>query len=360
MISDFSSFVEFFAAIYVTMAVNNDFCSNFWTPKYYEEMTSLLQVYNFNGSSSIHDKLLGQIKAKYNIVQNKAHHRGFILLVLCVFYLIFMGFENEENAHIVAHYVPIIYSTLLVGIVLTISNLIFKNWRAVILFVLLCVSFYLVLKIWDCDAISNHSLSLFLFGYKCHIMIGIILIPIAYQIYVYWLYSSIYKGYLKKRVSVEYDRFHVSMEGIKNKEKNKVDKIYLDIWTDTKFNSGEDSTLTPFYEELNKQLLIVASPTHWQLVKSWFKHHGVCLLRKFKRNSVEGEHVVHITIPQNQLEQYENQEPKTLNFQKEYEDYCAWKKTAGKNSSIRAYCMLKKISAKDMIAWLRVNKPKFK
>lgn len=45
MISDFSSFVEFFAAIYVTMAVNNDFCSNFWTPKYYEEMKSLLNVY---------------------------------------------------------------------------------------------------------------------------------------------------------------------------------------------------------------------------------------------------------------------------------------------------------------------------
>lgn len=65
MISDFSSFVEFFAAIYVTMAVNNDFCSNFWTPKYYEEMKSLLNVYNFNGSSSIHDKLLRVIYRQF-------------------------------------------------------------------------------------------------------------------------------------------------------------------------------------------------------------------------------------------------------------------------------------------------------
>ena len=53
MISNFSSFVEFFAAIYVTMAVNNDFCSNFWTPKYYQEMESLLKTYDFSGSSSI-------------------------------------------------------------------------------------------------------------------------------------------------------------------------------------------------------------------------------------------------------------------------------------------------------------------
>lgn len=62
MISDFSSFVEFFAAIYVTMAANNDFCSNFWTPKYYEEMRTLLNVYNFNGSSSIHNQLLSRLR----------------------------------------------------------------------------------------------------------------------------------------------------------------------------------------------------------------------------------------------------------------------------------------------------------
>ena len=166
MISDFSSFVEFFAAIYVTMAVNNDFCSNFWTPKYYEEMKSLLNVYNFNGSSSIHDKLLAQIKEKYNIVQNNAHHRGFILLVLCVFYLIFMGFENEKNSLDVAHYVPIMYCTFFVGIILTISNFVFKNWRCVILFVILCVATYITLKVLNSDTISQHPISLFLYEYN--------------------------------------------------------------------------------------------------------------------------------------------------------------------------------------------------
>lgn len=359
MISDFSSFVEFFAAIYVTMAANNDFCSNFWTPKYYEEMRTLLNFYNFNGSSSIHNQLLEQIKEKYNIVQNNAHHRGFILLVLCVFYLIFMGFENDVNYHNVAHYVPIIYSTILVGIVLVISNIAFKNWRSVILFVLLCVAFYIVLKVLNDDTISAHPISLFLYKYKCHIMIGVIILPVVYQIYVYWLYSSIYKGYLKNMVSIEYERFQTSMEGIKNKEKTKVDRIYLDIWTDTKFNSGEDSTLTPFYEELNKQLLIVASPSHWQLINSWLKHHSKYFVHKFKQNSNDVEKEGKVIIL-NQLEQYENQEQQKLDFSKEFEDYCLWKKTAGKKSSIRAYCTAKKLQTKDMIAWLRVNKPKYK
>ena len=355
MISNFSSFVEFFAAIYVTMAVNNDFCSNFWTPKYYEEMKSLLNVYNFNGSSSIHDKLLAQIKEKYNIVQNNAHHRGFILLVLCVFYLIFMGFENEKNSLDVAHYVPIMYCTFFVGIILPLSNFVFKYWRCVILFVILCVAMYITLKVLNSDTISQYPISLFLYEYKRHIMIGIIILPIVYQIYVYWLYSSIYKGYLKEKVAVEYERFHASMNGIENKEKSKVDKIYLDIWTDTKFNSGEDTTLTPFYEELNKQLLLVASPTHWQLVTSWLNHHRKNFVHKYQHNDINGANIVLDTIIPNQLKQYKTQETNKLDFQKEYDDYCIWKKTAGKNSGIRAYCAAKKLPVKDVLAWLRVT-----
>lgn len=101
MISNFSSFVEFFAAIYVTMAVNNDFCSNFWTPKYYKEMDSLLKEYNFSGSSFIQDRLMDEIKHKYEIVQNLAHYRGFINLILCIYYLIFMGFENDSNSTLI-------------------------------------------------------------------------------------------------------------------------------------------------------------------------------------------------------------------------------------------------------------------
>lgn len=223
---------------------------------------------------------------------------------------------------------------------------------------ILCVATYITLKVLNSDAISQHPISLFLYEYKRHIMIGIIIFPIVYQIYVYWLYSSIYKGYLKEKVAVEYERFHTSMNGIENKEKSKVDKIYLDIWTDTKFNSGEDTTLTPFYEELNKQLLLVASPTHWQLVTSWLHHQRKTFVHKYQHNDINEANIVFNTIIQNQLKQYETLETDKLDFQKEYDDYCIWKKTAGKNSGIRAYCAAKKLPVKDVLAWLRVTKPK--
>ena len=79
-----------------------------------------------------------------------------------------------------------------------------------------------------------------------------------------------------------------------------------------------------------------------------------------KQSSNNEEYIAHEVILQSQLEQYEKQETKKLDFQKEYEDYCVWKRTAGKNSGIRAYCAEKKLPVKDVLAWLRVNKPKKK
>lgn len=211
MISNFSSFVEFFAAIYVTMAVNNDFCSNFWTPKYYEEMDSLLKEYDFSGSSFIRDHLMNEIKHKYEIVQNRAHYRGFIVLILCILYLIFMGFENESNSISIQHHVPILSCTLLVALTLLGSKYILRNWRWTIGCVLIYASIYITLKIAQLSFFESNEICIFIFNNKCILLVAIILLPIIHQLYIYWIFSSIYKGYLKSHVAEEYERYKKSM-----------------------------------------------------------------------------------------------------------------------------------------------------
>lgn len=360
MISNFSSFVEFFAAIYVTMAVNNDFCSNFWTPRYYKEMEQLLKTYNFSGSSSIHNKLMEEIKSKYEVVQSHAHFRGFILLTLCVGYLIFMGYEDEINSLVVGHYVPLLYSTVLVGMTILFSSLILTKWKRAVLMVCLYAVVYIVLKIGNWEFMADLSLSKFLYAYKTQLMIGIILLPIIYQIYVYWLHSSIYKGYLKHHVAFEYERYQKSMAGIKSKDRSRVDDIYMTAWTEAAFASGADPTLTSFYKVLNQQLLIIASPSYWELLCSWANFHLKRISSKFKKEKTElkseqinGDNV----LTQNISIQNEGNCVPVLYFTQEYADYLVWKKSAGKRNSVTAYCQLKNIPLKDMKAWLRVNNP---
>lgn len=360
MISNFSSFVEFFAAIYVTMAVNNDFCSNFWTPRYYKEMEQLLKTYKFSGSSSIHNKLMEEIKSKYEVVQSHAHFRGFILLTLCIGYLIFMGYENEENSLIVAHYVPLLYSTVLVGLTILFSGLFLTNWKWTILSVFLYGVVYIVLKIGNWEMVASLSVSKFLYTYKTQLMVGIILLPIIYQIYVYWLHSSIYKGYLKHHVALEYERYQKSMAGIKAKDRSKVDNIYMAAWTEAAFASGSDPTLTSFYKVLNQQLLIIASPSYRELLCSWTNFHWKKFCSKFKKDNSETkpEQIVgDVALSHNMSIQEESNSIPVLDFTKEYADYLVWKKSAGKRNSVTAYCQLKNIPLKDMKAWLRVNNP---
>lgn len=363
MISSFSSFVEFFAAIYVTMAINNDFCSNFWTPQYYKEMESLLDTYDFSGSSSIHDKLMGEIKAKYEMMQNHAHFRGFILLTLCVFLLMFMGYENESDSGSVRHYVPLLYSMVFVGFIVLFSSILLVKWKWTVLCVCAYLLFYSVLKFGDWDVVANNCLSIFLFEYKCLLLIGVIIIPIVYQIFVYWLHSSIYKGYLKHHVSLEYNRFKNSMAGIKARDKSRVDEIYMKAWSEEAFVSSGDPTLTCLYSVLNKQLLIIASPSYYKLLSSWVKFHINKISPKLKKEIIGSmtEPVVgESAFPQNMSIQNESIRLSVLDFSKEYADYLLWKKTAGKKNSVTAFCHLRNIPLKDMKAWLRVNNPEKK
>ena len=356
MISNFSSFVEFFAAIYVTMAVNNDFCSNFWTPKYYKEMDSLLKEYNFSGSSSIHDSLMDKIKHKYENVQNRAHYRGFIVLMLCIFYLIFMGYEDETNRMSVGHYVPILSNTILVGFTLIFSRQILRNWRRTIFYVLV----YMFFKCVHLDVLETHVIAIAIFKYKSLLLIAIILLPIIHQLYIYWLYSSVYKGYLKHHVSEEYKRYKESMLGIKTKDKSKVDEIYMKAWSDAMFISNEDPTYTTFYQVLTKQLLCIASPTQWQLLKSWIKYH---MKRIFSKEKEGSQSVMNETntnnekVLDNPLGQYECKDKKTLDFTNEYNRYTRWKKKVGKNNSLKIFCTENNINYKDMTAWIRINRP---
>ena len=287
MISNFSSFVEFFAAIYVTMAVNNDFCSNFWTPRYYQDMELLLKTYLF-------------------------------------------------------------------------SSMILHNWRRVILSVGLYFMVYFILKIGNWECISNSSLSIMLFRYKSILLIGIVILPVVNQIFVYWLHSSIYKGYLKHHVHIEHDRFKKSMDGIKNRDKSKVDKIYMDAWTDAVFVSNEDPTLTSFYKVLNQQLLRIASPSYSQLLYSWILYHFKGLSRKRKSDEevlIVADIDKNEMIRQNMSVQTECTHSVALDFTKEFREYCDWKKTAGKNGKLKNFCMNNGISYKDMRAWIIVNKP---
>lgn len=352
MISDLSSFVEFFAAVYVTMAVNNDFCSNFWTPQYYKEMEILLSKYHFSWSSSMSNELNETIKQNYTKVQKNARLKGTILLVLCILLLISMGFENECNFNKITFHTPILYCILFTSIVLIFSKFLVKNWRHVLGVIAIYGIIFIITKFIHWEYFNQNKVIEWMFDYRKYLLILIIVLPIFHQMYIYWIYSSIYKGYLKHRTNEENKKYVSSMEGIKNRQKNKVDKIYLDKWTDSKFNQpSSDITITDFNDVLFNQLLKSATPTQFDLLKSWIKFKIDKLYRNTSRNSGETDNNIQQQT-QSPLSKYKKQD-----YSNEYKDYSTWKKkqpTTKRN--LKTFCNEKNIIYEDMLHWIKSKK----
>lgn len=190
-------------------------------------------------------------------------------------------------------------------------------------------------------------------------MIATVLFPIMHQLYLNWLYSSIYKEYLANKVRVEYFKLTQSLDGIKNKVKSKVDKLYLDAWTDLQFASKDDYkvqsdvTVNKLYDVFYEQLLAIASPSRMALLKSWVKYH-LDKLSKCTRHLKNMETGME-TTSDSPLNLYLSNEVRNdvMDFSEEFN---AYKKRKNHRLTLKKYCKSHGINYEYMSAWLRVNK----
>lgn len=287
MLSNFSSLIELFSAVYITMCIDNSYCRNFWTPSYFDEMDKLLGQYDFSQTELSIENLKKKIKATNSRIQKYSQYKGAILLNFCILLLIFIGFENEQNCD-VATYAPMVYVASLVAFVVCFANLVLRSWRWVCSWTvfLFCCYFYLKHSNFQ-DVLCNNYVNIVYRNFS-HFIVAIIIIPVLHQLYLDWLYSRIYKGYLKKKLEKEYTKYQSSLQGIKTKNKKLVHKHYMPACIDICFETDEDEdeSYTAFNRVLQNRLVKATSPSQINLIFSLIIHWGHRWLLFFKCNSV--------------------------------------------------------------------------
>lgn len=359
MIANFSSFIEFLAAIYVTMCLDNQICRNFWTPDYFNSMRTILEGYDFEGSSNLFQKLQDGINNIYVRISNLSQKKGGFMLGFCVWLLILIGLEEQIKNELWG-YIPFLLSCFYVFVIVLFSKFILCKWKFVISALLGLLATFLLSYIYANQIFQwIGALNLNLLDYKYFVFVIVLLLPILHQLWVNWIYSSVYKGYLKKQVELEYEKYKRSKEGIEKRKKGIIDPEYLEAWNDQYFkNEDSDQSLTIFNRVLYYRLLKIASPSIWRLSWSLLCHWTVKIYRIFNKKKEVMEVVEDNSLDANDILSIIPKENVKLDFSKEYSEYRKWKKDRnGKNASIKVFCAEKTINAKDMIAWLRVNKP---
>lgn len=172
------------------------------------------------------------------------------MLGVCVLLLIFIGFEEENSQEL---YEPLVYGCLCSFIILGLQKIIFKKWKYVVFSMILLIVIYFIS--FSCLPFGYDSQFYglvfdYLIDHKKILIIILVLFPILHQLTINWLYSSVYRGYLKDRIHDEYEKYDNSKKGIEQRRKDLIDKEYLQAWNDEYFNKSVDK-----YINLTNRLL---------------------------------------------------------------------------------------------------------
>ena len=345
MISNFSSLVEFMAAVYITMCVDNELCNKFWTKKLTLEIEEEINKYSFAKNQPFYRSLQSEIFNKQSRIILFSRKKGAYMLSLSLMFLCLFGFESGLDNKTLLYRQSLTVVLILSILIFLFYRLLFCKWKYVFFSSLFVIGTFLYL-INETPDWLNISFLANVLKYNQFIFCALIVVPAVYQLLENWLFSNIYKGYLKEAIKKEYDLFSVSYKGIKDRTPNRVNKVYNKAWTDDIMISRNfDTSLNCLYDLFQKRLLGIVNPNSLLIILSLVKYYWKRLETYFTKQNIA-------VIPEYSLSHYED----AINYETQYNDFLSLK-SKNKNLSIRQYCQDKKINAKEMIAWLKVKKP---
>lgn len=274
MISALSTYIQFLSAIYVTICLDNMIGRRFWSPNYYELVTGELSIFKRSISTPKQTQLEKKIKEKAEQLDDRSRKRGSLMLFYCVLLMFYNSFEPDYytslpvGADLLPYYLPF-------GILLVTSLILpffygslFKRWRWLLLTIFVQAVVFVACLIFR-SSLQLPDWLCFLAYTKWAVAV-LLPVPIAYQLYINWLYSTAYLCHLKWEVRDEYERYQTSKTAYEQKDKAKADESYYQAFTNILLDANPDNMLTELNKTLYEHLEARCTPpSSLELFKSW-------------------------------------------------------------------------------------------
>jgi len=261
MIGDLNSFVQFMAAIYLTLTIDSLLFKRYWSPAYYEMVTKQLEQYKFKSTQHLEQKLQDSIKDMEDVITTTARKRGAVMLIACLTTLIFAAFEltcpeiTAKPDVVAAHTNQYVCFDLYLYLTM-IAFVLFMWWMVNFLVVLVVVTLLpLVFLLNLSPALLSHIQCLHFISDSRILLIIVLLLPIVYQITVNWLYSDVFRKYLIRSLNSVYKDYRSAKDAFAKENASLLPDSYKDIAVEfgvKHINADEQVTL--LYQHLYKQL----------------------------------------------------------------------------------------------------------
>jgi len=282
MLNQFTSYLEILAAIYTSMCIDK-ILKNLWSPQYYIDLNEALLEYQIEGRESLTKRIIETNKNKAESIQQYMQRRAAYLLVLCIWLILLCGYEgcffdNKDSNSLNTVHNLMLLSVGFSFLLMFLGNKYFfsSNQRTTGAIIIIIFTISLILLL-------NYIKIIYIPNIPTNIIINIILytmaIPILWQVFVCWMFTSAYKGYIKSKFSDENKRYNDVIKGIDEHNPNIIPYDYKKLFTDKIFHENKEkeealkSSLDLYLENMEADIKKASNPhSVFIIFGAWLKY----------------------------------------------------------------------------------------
>lgn len=269
MLSNLSSLLQLFAAMYLTMCFEDSFFKSFWSREYSDGIKTSIN------SSSI-PEVAKKIVAFYIMIVKDAEKRrmkmrGTYFFLLSVFLLIMIGFEKGIVAFTNPFSLSFSYAffALMIIILYVFDKHVMKRWLWVYLyvFVMLVAFMLLVVKLPNASWFNSVGLE---WSFRMKVIAKVLTIiafvaPVVWQLFSNWLYANLYYRSVYSEVEKEMVLYKAAWNYDGSQDINSIHRRYRNQAVQKYASKSDDEK--PFNDVLKDQLKKMTFPNTWRLIR---------------------------------------------------------------------------------------------
>lgn len=263
---ELDTFVQLFAAFYVTLSVENQIFRQFWTPAYYKTIVNLLPQYGFRYSTRFQRQFTEKIQELSRNLEIESRKKGTCMLLVCIVLLGCFIFLSDSTTISISQSLSLIVYVLatLTGIIF--SHFWFRRWRCVaihgILSLLIAIATGGIYWKWfyPIDILECHKE--FLENLAKISIILVLVLPIIWQLFINWLYSEVYQRHLIRLLNKEADLYSKFWDAYSSHDQDGIPSEYNGVIVAAfmKSQSGDLQVTDTIHTLYNRLLTVCARP----------------------------------------------------------------------------------------------------
>lgn len=246
MVADYSSFLEFIGAVYFTMCLDEILTRKVWSPLDVKKQSRALDYLGMNNDDDFKNAVLDANQKKGEILQKELSKKSVIGLFVIAFLLVFCGYEQEVCNPENTEPLKLLQLELAYTCVIFITSLflfqykLFEKVKYVTLYVIGLFFTFIVIR-WKTLVFNNSCIEQFVVDNIGLFVCVIVTIPILWQIFITWIYKSVFYGYVKTRIRNAQAEYARVLDLIQKHQFDQLPKQYHEIYMRTS-QSSEDTT----------------------------------------------------------------------------------------------------------------------